>query len=107
MAADMLATFNLSKSNVSTLVGEAFHLEDASLAHPGGGNLCPTDQNLLKLLQDIMYTIVTPILCIVGLLGNIINIIVLTTKRFRIRTAEGQLNPTQIALFLLALLLKI
>ena len=58
----------------------------------------------LKVIEDILYIIVTPSLSIFGCIGNLINIVVLTKIRARIRKVDGgKEGVTHLGLMILAL----
>ena len=64
----------------------------------GGAN-----RDIYTVVEDVMYLILTPALCIIGCLGNIVNLIVLMKSSVRMRKADGNQNSgTTLGLALLA-----
>ena len=61
------------------------------------------DRDFYTLVEDVMYLVLTPALCIIGCLGNIINLVVLMKGSVRMRKADGNQNSgTTLGLALLA-----
>ena len=73
-------------------------------SHTPDGRASTGHQFLLDILEDIFYIVITPGLCIFGCIGNVINLIVLTKIRLRMRKMDGSKeNITHLGLTLLAI----
>ena len=68
-------------------------------------NTLDSDHHLyfLDIIEDIFYIVITPALCIFGCIGNLINLIVLTKIRMRMRKMDGpKEGSTHLGLTLMA-----
>ena len=97
----MLSNFTFGEVGLrSTSIGKIMAMANGSVPD----HEPPTqDRDFYTLVEDVMYLVLTPALCIIGCLGNIINPVVLMKGSVRMRKADGNQNSgTTLGLALLA-----
>ncbi len=95
----MNASYSFGPGNSSGILRDFGRINDSHDYH-GMENTT----SIYNTIQDVMYLILTPALCIIGCLGNGINLIVLFKSRVHMRNADGERNSgTTLGLVLLSL----